>query len=81
MEFTGSWHDFENKSFLSKTINADSENVSSPSDFKNALDIIFNHQNVGPHVAKHFIVRMVTSNPSAEYIERVSQVFTTMVVA
>ena len=46
MEFTGSWHDFENKSFLGKTINADSDNVSTPSDFKNALDIIFNHQNV-----------------------------------
>ena len=75
MEFTGSWHDFDNKSFLSKSINAESENVSSPTDLKNALDIIFNHQNVGPHVAKHFIMRMVTSNPSAEYIERVSQVF------
>ncbi len=75
MEFTGSWHDFDNKSFLSKSINAESENVSSPTDLKNALDIIFNHQNVGPHVAKHLIMRMVTSNPSAEYIERVAQVF------
>ena len=75
MEFTGSWHDFDNKSFLSKSINAESENVSSPTDLKNALDIIFNHQNVGPHVAKHLIMRMVTSNPSAGYIERVAQVF------
>ena len=75
MEFTGSWHDFESKSFLGKSINAESENVSGPSDFQNALDIIFNHQNVGPHVAKHLIIRMVTSNPSGGYIERVSQVF------
>ena len=75
MEFSGTWHDFESKSFLGKSINAESENVSGPSDFKNSLDIIFNHKNVGPHVAKHLIMRMVTSNPSAEYIERVSQVF------
>ena len=75
MEFTGTWHDFDNKSFLSKTINEDSDNVSSPTDLKNALDIIFNHQNVGPHVAKHLIMRLVTSNPSAAYIERVAQKF------
>ena len=75
MEFTGTWHDFDNKSFLSKTINEDSDNVSSPTDLKNALDIIFNHQNVGPHVAKHLIMRLVTSNPTAAYIERVAQKF------
>ena len=75
MEFTGTWHDFDNKSFLGKTINEDSDNVSSPTDLKNALDIIFNHQNVGPHVAKHLIMRLVTSNPSAAYIERVAQKF------
>ena len=75
MEFTGDWHDFDNKSFLSKTINEDSDNVSSPTDLKNALDIIFNHQNVGPHVAKHLIMRLVTSNPTAAYIERVAQKF------
>ena len=75
MEFTGTYHDFDNKSFLSKTINEDSDNVSSPTDLKNALDIIFNHQNVGPHVAKHLIMRLVTSNPTAAYIERVAQKF------
>ena len=75
MEFTGTWHDFDNKSFLSKTINEDSDNVSSPTDLKNALDIIFNHQNVGPHVAKHLIMMLVTSNPTAAYIERVTQKF------
>jgi len=75
MEFTGTWHDFDNKSFLSKTINEDSDNASSPTDLKNALDIIFNHQNVGPHVAKHLIMRLVTSNPTAAYIERVAQKF------
>ena len=75
MEFTGTYHDFDNKSFLSKTISEDSDNVSSPTDLKNALDIIFNHQNVGPHVAKHLIMRLVTSNPTAAYIERVAQKF------
>jgi uncharacterized protein (DUF1800 family) len=75
MEFTGSWHDFDNKSFLSKSVSEESDNASSPTDFKNALDIIFNHKNVGPHVAKHLIMRLVTSNPSAAYIERVAQKF------
>ncbi len=40
-----------------------------------ALDNIFNHPNVAPFLARHLIQRLVTSNPSPEYIGRVSAAF------
>ncbi|WP_395338333.1 DUF1800 domain-containing protein [Ningiella sp. W23] len=40
-----------------------------------ALDSLFNHDNVAPFVAKHLIQRLVTSNPSPAYIERVAAYF------
>ncbi len=40
-----------------------------------ALDVIFNHPNVGPFMAKHLIQKFVTSNPSPGYIARVAAVF------
>jgi uncharacterized protein (DUF1800 family) len=40
-----------------------------------ALDNIFNHPNVGPFMARHLIQRLVTSNPTSGYIQRVAAVF------
>lgn len=40
-----------------------------------ALDVLFNHSNVAPHISKHLIMRFVTSNPSSHYIARVANVF------
>ncbi len=45
------------------------------SDLAFALDNIFNHPNVGPFIGKQLIQRLVTSNPSPEYVRRVSNVF------
>ena len=42
---------------------------------KTALDTLFNHPNVGPFIGKQLIQRLVTSNPSAAYVARVSAVF------
>ncbi len=42
---------------------------------KIALDTLFNHPNVGPFFGKQMIQRLVTSNPSAAYVERVADVF------
>nr|WP_277998404.1 DUF1800 family protein [Sphingomonas liriopis] len=42
---------------------------------KVALDTIFAHPNLPPFVSKQLIQRLVTSNPSAAYIGRVSAVF------
>ncbi|MEY2532065.1 MAG: hypothetical protein QOI96_2150, partial [Verrucomicrobiota bacterium] len=44
-------------------------------DLKDTLDIIFNHQNVGPFISRQLIQRLVTSNPSPAYIYRVAKVF------
>jgi len=44
-------------------------------DLSDALDNIFNHANVGPFLAIRLIQRLVTSNPSPGYVERVATVF------
>jgi len=40
-----------------------------------AINNIFNHPNVGPFVARHLIQRLVTSNPTAAYVQRVAAQF------
>lgn len=45
------------------------------SDLKFALDNIFNHPNVGPFFGRQLIQRLVTSNPSPAYVQRVATVF------
>ena len=48
---------------------------SAESDLQAALDNIFNHPNVGPFVVTRLIKRLVTSNPSPDYVARVVAVF------
>jgi uncharacterized protein (DUF1800 family) len=40
-----------------------------------ALDVVFNHPNVGPFIGKQLIQHLVTSNPSPAYVARVASVF------
>jgi len=40
-----------------------------------ALDAVFEHPNVGPFIARQLIQRLVTSNPSPAYVERVARTF------
>jgi len=44
-------------------------------DIDDAIDNLFNHPSVGPFVARRLVQRLVTSNPSPEYLERVSTAF------
>ncbi len=44
-------------------------------DLDDALDNIFNHPNVGPFIAQRLIQHLVTSNPSPQYVERISRKF------
>jgi len=44
-------------------------------DLSQALDVLFNHPNVGPFLARRLIQRLVTSNPSPGYIYRVAHAF------
>jgi len=44
-------------------------------DLEQAMNSIFNNQNVGPFICRELIQRLVTSNPSRDYVYRVAQVF------
>jgi len=45
------------------------------SDLQFALDNIFRHPNIGPFIGKQLIQRLVTSNPTPQYVQRVANVF------
>ncbi len=65
-------HDTEAKTLLGQTIPAGQGALA---DLNAALGIIFNHPNVGPFVGKQLILRLVTSNPSPGYVQRVATAF------
>jgi uncharacterized protein (DUF1800 family) len=44
-------------------------------ELEKAHDLLFNHPNVGPFICRQLIQRMVTSNPSRDYLYRVVQKF------
>jgi uncharacterized protein (DUF1800 family) len=48
---------------------------SAEDDLEDAITNVFEHPNVGPFVGKQLIQRLVTSNPSPAYIQRVAQAF------
>lgn len=68
----GDQHSLEEKSFLGVTIPA---GTNASDSLAIAMDTLFNHPNVGPFFGKQMIQRLVTSNPSPAYVERVAQVF------
>lgn len=68
------YHSLSAKTFLGVTIPASA--TSDPTgDLRIALDTIFNHPNVGPFISRQLIQRLVTSNPSPNYVRRVAAVF------
>lgn len=69
---TGNNHSTLAATFLGVTIPA---NTSASAALKTALDTLFNHQNTAPFFCKQMIQRLVTSNPSAAYVQRVAAVF------
>jgi len=44
-------------------------------DINQTIDILFNHQNVPPFVSYRMIQRLVKSNPTPAYVERIANVF------
>jgi uncharacterized protein (DUF1800 family) len=70
------FHSISAKNFLGTTIPAQTlTTADTKNDLKIALDTLFNHPNVGPFIGKQLIQRLVTSNPSAAYVGRVSAAF------
>ena len=71
MVLTAADHSPEPATFLGQTV-ASGDGATR---LRQALDIIFNHPNVGPFIARQLIQRLVTSDPSAAYVGRVAAVF------
>jgi len=68
------FHSTSEKRFLTAVIPA-STTADPDGDLRIALDEIASHPNVGPFIGRQLIQRLVTSNPSPEYVARVTQAF------
>jgi len=44
-------------------------------DINNAIDVLYNHPNVGPFISFRLIQSLVKSNPSTAYVNRIAKVF------
>ena len=73
MTATQANHDTSSKVLLNGEVLP--QDQSAEQDLSDALDNIFNHSNVAPFISKLLIQRLVTSNPTPEYIARVAGVF------
>lgn len=77
------YHDFGAKTLVSYTGNygANSDALGLPAnnscvaDLQQGLAILVSHPNVAPFISKQLIQRFVTSNPTPDYVARVSAVF------
>lgn len=65
-------HSSAEKRFLGFAIPAGTD---APTSLHLALDRLFQHPNVGPFFGRQMIQRLVTSNPSPDYVARVAQAF------
>jgi uncharacterized protein (DUF1800 family) len=68
---TGTNHSTGTIIFMGGTL----DNSSAPAALDAALDKLFNHANTAPFICKQLIQRLVTSNPSPAYVQRVANVF------
>ena len=72
MKSFAGFHDTGEKNFLGGTVPA---GLDGEADLDAALDIINNHPNLGPFLARLMIQRLTHSNPSRGYVYRVAQAF------
>ncbi len=75
MQMNNDYHDEGEKRLLNDYVVQAKTPVDGMADINEALDNLFNHPNVGPFIGKLLIQRLVTSNPSPEYVTRVAQAF------
>jgi uncharacterized protein (DUF1800 family) len=69
---SGNNHSTVDSTFLGTTVRG---SLTATQALNAALDHLFNHANTAPFVCKQLIQRLVTSNPSAAYVQRVAAVF------
>lgn len=81
MKIWDAYHDCDPKVLLggfslpSRTPSSGSTGTAGQLDINAAVSNLFNHPNVGPFIGRLLIQRLVTSNPSHDYIGRVAQKF------
>jgi uncharacterized protein (DUF1800 family) len=68
------YHSTSQKKFLG-TVIPPQDTPNPAASRKVAINTLFAHPNVGPFISKQLIQRLVTSNPTPGYIERVAKVF------
>ncbi len=71
------FHEPGSKSFLGFTIPGSTtyNATTAMNEVNTAVDFLFNHANTAPFVSYRLIQRLVTSNPTNEYVGRVSAIF------
>ena len=72
MALTPKQHDYKAKKLFDQPIAA---GMKADKELSLSLDLLFNHPNVGPFISRQLIQRLVSSNPSPDYIKRVATVF------
>ena len=72
MELSPKQHDYNEKQLFGQSIKA---GMKADKELSASLDLLFNHPNVGPFISRQLIQRLVSSNPSPEYIKRIATVF------
>jgi uncharacterized protein (DUF1800 family) len=75
MVMWNTWHEPGTKTLLNNFVVPNRNPVNGIADITDALDNLFNHPNTPPFVSRFLIQRLVTSNPSPQYINRVANVF------
>ncbi|MEM9838767.1 MAG: DUF1800 family protein [Pseudomonadota bacterium] len=65
-------HEDTEKQFLGTSVNVGNDAVAS---VEIALDYLLEHPNVAPFISKQLIQKLVTSNPSPDYVRRVAEAF------
>ena len=69
------YHEEGPKTLLNGTVIPQRAQADGVADIEDALDNLFQHPNIGPFIGRLLIQRLVTSNPSPGYIERVARAF------
>ena len=73
MKMYGNWHQEGPKELLNGTVVPGGQ--SGIKDIQDAVQNLYNHPNVGPFIGKQLIQRLVKSNPTPAYVERVARKF------
>src|SRR6478672_3654345 len=74
MECHPTFHDDQPKQIFSGIVVSEGNNCTAS--LRKALDALAAHQNVAPFISRQLIQRLVTSNPSPAYVQRVSAEWT-----